>query len=88
MAAPPEGFLKLSTFREVLDENKRISWQEGAQQTQRRILVDQLQRRFPQAPETMVQRIKRTESMDVLDRWLNEILIANDLADTELGRVS
>jgi len=82
----PEGFLKLSTFRDVLDEKERIGWREGEQSAQQRILVRQLRRRFPQAPETVVQRIEATESINVLDRWLDEILIANDLADTELGR--
>lgn len=76
----PEAFQKLPTFREVLDEKE--------QQTQRRILVRQLRRRFPQAPETVVQRIEATKSMDVLDHWLDEIIMANDFAETELGQAS
>ncbi len=88
----PEGFKELSSFRDVLQEKERVAWREGeqigAQRAQQRMLVRQLRRKFPQAPEAVVQRIEATESIEVLDRWLDEIIMANDLADTELGRAS
>lgn len=89
----PEAFQKLPTFRDALDESQRIAMEEGqrlgqrlgSQRTQQRILVRQLRRKFSQVPEPIVQRIETTESIDLLDRWLDEILMADDLAETELG---
>jgi hypothetical protein len=80
-----------------MEEGQRLGMQEGQRlgvlegqrlgfrRNQQRILVRQLRRRFPQVPEPIVQRVEATESIDLLDRWLDEILMANDLTETELG---
>ena len=84
----PEAFQKLPTFRDALNESQRFGQRLGAQRTQQRILVRQLRRKFQEVPESVLQRVEATESIDQLDRWLDEVLIANELAETELGRAS
>lgn len=75
---------KLPAFRDAINKRKRIT----QQRTQQRVLVRLFHLKFPHTPKTVAERIQATESIETLDRWLDEIFVANDLADTELGRMS
>ncbi len=68
-----------------LQKGQEIGQEVGALHNQQRILIRQLQRKFPDAPESVIQRISATESIELLDEWLDQILAANELADIELG---
>lgn len=83
----PEAIGKLPTFQEALASTQRQSIQKGEQQgalsTEHRIVVRQLQRKFPQIPTGLVQHIEATSDIEQLDNWLDQIISANELAEID-----
>jgi len=83
----PEAIGKLPTFQEALAESLRRGEQQGLQQgalrTLRQTLIRQLHRKFIHVPEGLVQRIEKCSNLDQLDRWLDQIISAQELADIE-----
>ncbi len=88
----PEAFRKLPTFQDILYEAERQGRQEGQEigaiQAQRRLLTRHLQRKFTSVPDEMVQRIEATDSVETLDQWLDQLLVAESLAEMEIGQLS
>lgn len=80
----PEAQEKLFSLQQLLSESKQKAEQRGEQRAQQRILIRQLHRKFPEAPESVVQRVEATDERDLLDQWLDELLAADSLAETSL----
>ena len=93
----PEAYRKLPTFQDALEEKGRqsekiglqkgqeIGQEIGAVQTQQRLLIRQLRRKFPSLPGEVTQLVEATESTELLDKWFDQALEANELADIDLG---
>jgi hypothetical protein len=79
----PEAIGKLPTFQEALAESQRQSVQDGIQQGEQRTLIRQLRRKFTQVPKNVVQKIESTSDIEQLDSWLDQIILANDLAEID-----
>ncbi len=87
----PEAIGKLPTFQEALASTQRQSIQQGLQQgvqqgalgNEHRLVIRQLHRKFPQVPSVLVQQIEATSDMGQLDHWLDQIVLANELADID-----
>ena len=55
--------------------------QKGALHNEHRIVLRQLQRKFNQIPDSIVQQIETSSDLDQLDKWLDQIIVAKDLSD-------
>ncbi len=90
----PEAMTKLpslqKTFQESLQEAVQQSVQEAAQEAsaenQKRVLIRQLRRKFASVPKKVVQKIEATDDLEQLDNWLDQIIVAKSLAETELQK--
>ncbi len=78
----PEAIGKLPTFQEALGQ----SLQQGVLGNEHRILVRQLRRKFTQVPEDIVQHIEASSDIEQLDNWLDQIILAHDLADIDFNQ--
>ncbi len=58
--------------------------EQGAVRTLRNTLIRQLHRKFAPVPDNVVQKIETSNNLEQLGNWLDQILIADSLADTEL----
>ena len=76
----PEEMWKMPTFREALEEKQRYGQYQGAQ----KMLLNLLRRKFTPIPENVVQKIEATKDLEQLDEWLNQVFMAESLADTGL----
>jgi hypothetical protein len=81
----PDAMQKVSTFQEALAESEQRGIQIGALQNQRRTLIHQVRRKFPDVPDGVIQQIEETEDSEQLDTWLDQILFAETLADIGLA---
>ena len=95
----PEAIGKLPTFQEALASTQRQSIQLGLEQglqqglqqglkqgtlgNEHRLVIRQLHRKFTQVPSVLVQQIEATFDMQQLDNWLDQIMLANELADID-----
>jgi hypothetical protein len=75
----PEAIGKLPTFQEAL----AASEQQGALHQAHRTVLHQLQRRFNQVPNNIVQQIETTSDLEQLDTWLDQIMAAKELEEIE-----
>jgi hypothetical protein len=76
----PEGMWKIPTIREMLEANQKREQQKGAQ----RMLLNLLRRKFAPLPESVVQKIESTDSLEQLDYWAIKVMTAESLADIGL----
>ncbi|OQY45189.1 MAG: hypothetical protein DRR08_09625 [Candidatus Parabeggiatoa sp. nov. 2] len=76
----PEEMTKIPTFQDAL----AISERRAAVRTIRNTLIRQLHRKFAPVPDNVVQKIETANNLEQLDNWLDQIVIADSLADTEL----
>jgi hypothetical protein len=85
----PEAIGKLPTFQEALASTQKRSIQQGLQQgalsKAHQMVTRQLRRKFPQIPTSLVQHIEATSDMEQLDNWLDQIMLANDLAQIDFN---
>ena len=85
----PEVQEKMVSLQQLLAENKKQAEQEGerrgALRNQQRTLIRQLQRKFASVPVNVVQRIEKTDDLQQLDDWLDQVLVANSLTETALA---
>jgi len=59
--------------------------QEGMQQQTKKLLLRQLQLKFPNFPDVVKERIEATTNLEQLETWLTQVMMAHSLAETELG---
>lgn len=76
----PEEMWKIPTFQEALAKSQINGEQRNAQKT----LIRQLRRKFTPLPDSVVQKIESTTDMEQLDNWLDQIWVAESLADMGL----
>ena len=57
--------------------------QQGALGNEHRLVIRQLHRKFTQVPKGLVQQIEATSDMGQLDNWLDQIVLANELAEID-----
>ena len=89
----PEVQEKMVSLQQLLAENKKQAEQEGERRgerrgelrNQRRTLIRQLHRKFASVPVNVVQRIEKTDDLQQLDDWLDQVLVANSLTETALA---
>jgi hypothetical protein len=83
----PEAIGKLPTFQEALadrlKEGKEIGEQQGALHHAHQTVFRQLQHRFNQVPNGIVQQIEASSSLEQLDQWLDQIIAAKKLEEIE-----
>ena len=83
----PEAIGKLPTFQEALASAQRQSVRQGVQQgvlsNEHRLLVRQLQRKFPHIPTDLVQHIEATSDIEQLDNWLDQIMLVDELNEID-----
>ncbi|RKZ72584.1 MAG: hypothetical protein DRR19_31975 [Candidatus Parabeggiatoa sp. nov. 1] len=72
----PEAMRKIPTFQDALSLSEL--------RTQQRILIRQLRRKFAPVPDSVIEKIKATDNIDLLDNWLDKIISADSLANTGL----
>ncbi len=80
----PEEMTKIPTFQDALAISERQGERLGAVRTLRNTLIRQLYRKFAPVPDNVVQKIETANNLEQLDNWLDQIVIADSLADTEL----
>ena len=93
--AYPEHLKRLSLTHALLAEQlqqglqtgRQQGLQQGMQQQTRKLLLQQLQRKFTTIPKAVRQRIETTANLEQLETWLTQVMTANSLADTELGKL-
>jgi hypothetical protein len=79
----PEALWKLPTFQSALTSAQQQSLQQGKQIGEQQMLIRQLHRKFPQVPPGIVQHINETSDLEQLDEWLDQIILAHELADID-----
>ena len=84
----PESIEKLPTFQEALAETHKQSVQQGALSNEHRLVLRQLRRKFSHIPTGLVQHIEATSDIERLDHWLDQIILANELADIDFNKPS
>ena len=57
--------------------------QEASVESQKRVLIRQLHLKFTSVPKKVVQKIEATDDLDQLDNWLDQIIVADSLAEIE-----
>ncbi|EDN72094.1 hypothetical protein BGS_0263 [Beggiatoa sp. SS] len=92
----PEAMTKLPTVQQSVQESVQKAVQEAVQkaaqkaaqeaslESQKRVLIPHLRRKFASVPNKVVQKIEATDDLDQLDNWLDQIIVAESLAETEL----
>ncbi len=68
----PDKMKALSTFQDALTASQMYG--------QQRILIRLLRRKFASVPENVVQKIESTDDIELLDNWLDQIIVADSLA--------
>jgi hypothetical protein len=79
----PEAIGKLPTFQEALASTQRQGIQQSVQQGMHSVVIRQLRRKFPQIPTNLVQHIEATSDVGQLNNWLDQIILANELAEID-----
>jgi hypothetical protein len=79
----PEAMGKLPTFKSALTAAQQQSLQQGKQIGEQQTLIRQLHRKFAQVPPGIVQHINGTSDLEQLDEWLDQIILAHELADID-----
>jgi len=76
--------------QEALQKAGQKAAQEAAQEVaqeasaeKKRVLIRQLHRKFSSLPKKVVQKIEATDDRDQLDNWLDQIIVADSLAEIE-----
>jgi len=89
--AYPEDLKRLSVTHALLTEQlqrgRQEGRQEGMQQGIQQLLLRQLRQKFTPLPDAVTQRVEATTNLEQLETWLTEVILANSLAETELGRI-
>jgi hypothetical protein len=68
-------------FRKMPEKMKEVSiFQDILANEQQRILIRLLRRKFDSVPENVVQTIEATYDTTLLDKWLDQIIVADSLA--------
>ncbi|MEK8017128.1 MAG: hypothetical protein VSS75_009685, partial [Candidatus Parabeggiatoa sp.] len=95
----PDAMTKLPTVQEAVQQSVQKAVQEALQKAaqeavqkvaqeasaeKKRVLIRQLRRKFASVPNKVVQKIEATDDLDQLDNWLDQIIVAESLAETEL----
>jgi hypothetical protein len=75
----PEAIGKLPTFQEALASAQRLS----VLSNEHRLVVRQLQRKFPHIPTGLVQHIEGTSDIEQLDNWLDQIMLVDELNEID-----
>ncbi len=70
--------------QEAVQKAAKKAAQEASLESQKRVLIRQLRRKFASVPKKVVQKIEATDDLDQLDNWLDQIIVAESLAETEL----
>jgi predicted transposase YdaD len=95
----PEDFRRLSVTHALLAEQLQRGMQQGMQQGRlqgiqqgqlqgvQQLLLRQLRRKFTHLPDAVRQRVEATTNLEQLETWLTQVIMANSLAETELGRI-
>ncbi|KHD08867.1 hypothetical protein PN36_18525 [Candidatus Thiomargarita nelsonii] len=73
----PEAIGKLPTFQDALAQSTLNN--------EHRIVLRQLNRKFTQVPKSIVQHIETSSDIDQLDNWLDQIILAKELADIDFN---
>jgi len=81
----PEVQEKMSSLQQLLAENKKQAKQEGALHNQQRTLIRQLQRKFASVPVNVIDRVEKSDDLQQLDDWLDQVLVASSLTETALA---
>jgi hypothetical protein len=81
---PTRELGKVPTFQDALAISERQGERLGAVRTLRNTLIRQLYRKFAPVPDNVVQKIETANNLEQLDNWMDQIVIADSLADTEL----
>jgi uncharacterized Zn finger protein (UPF0148 family) len=76
----PDAMTKLPTVQTAV----QTAIQEASAESQKRVLIRQLHRKFTSVPKRVVQKIEATDDLEQLDNWLDQIVVADSLAETEL----
>jgi len=78
------------TVQEALQKAAQKAAQEAAQEVaqeasaeKKRVLIRQLHRKFASVPKKVVQKIEATDDREQLDNWLDQIIVADSLAQIE-----
>jgi len=75
----PDAMTKLPT---ILDAFQKVV-QETSAESQKRVLIRLLRRKFASVPKKVVQKIEATDDSDQLDNWLDQVIVADSLAEIE-----
>jgi len=81
----PEAIGKLPTFQDALASTQQQSLRQGSLSNEHRIVLRQLNRKFTQVPKSIVQHIETRSDIDQLDNWLDQIILAKELADIDFN---
>jgi L-ribulose-5-phosphate 3-epimerase UlaE len=79
----PEAIGKLPTFQEALTDSLKQGEKQGALHHAHQTVFRQLQHRFNQVPNGIVQQIEASSSLEQLDQWLDQIIAAKKLEEIE-----
>jgi len=78
------------TVQEALQKAAQKAAQEAAQEVaqeasaeKKRVLIRQLHRKFASVPKRVEQKIEATDDREQLDNWLDQIIVAESLAEIE-----
>ena len=77
----PEAMTKLPTIQQAFQQAVQYT----SVNTQKRVLIRQLRRKFASVSKKVVQKIEATNDLEQLDNWLDQVIVADSLAQTELG---
>jgi len=83
----PEEMWKIGVIREALAESSWNGHRAGVQQGVQKTLNRQLRHKFAPIPESVVQKIEATSDVEQLDNWLDQVIAADSLANTGLGKM-
>jgi len=83
----PYAMTKLPSLQKSFQEAvQEAAAQEAAQEAsaeKKRMLIRQLHRKFASVPKRVVQKIEATDDSEQLDNWLDQIIVAESLAQIE-----
>jgi hypothetical protein len=91
----PEDFRRLSVTHALLAEQlqqgvqqgRLQGMQEGQLQGLQQLLLRRLRQKFPPLADAVTQRVEATTNLEQLETWLTQVIMANSLAETELGKI-
>jgi FMN-dependent NADH-azoreductase len=81
----PNAMTKLPSLQKSFQEAVQKAAQKAAQEAsaEKRVLIRQLHRKFASVPKRVVQKIEATDDSEQLDNWLDQIIVAESLAQIE-----